>query len=127
MHLRTGVSALRSVSFSSARVAFWPRGPLLFFAMTTESSTSTKGGSLGGFAGCCPACGYPDLEEISPERLYFLAQSESGCGMPLPDGRLPVHAQGKIWTMTAAEWSQYRSMCADGVTAQELRMPEGGR
>lgn len=88
------------------------RAASFFRDMNQESTCATKGGSLGGFTGSCPACGYPDLEEISPERLHLLRGSNACAGFPLPDGRLPVHCAGRVFVMTQDAWNAFKALCA---------------
>jgi hypothetical protein len=50
--------------------------------------------------------------EIEPEVLHLLAGSASIADEPLADGRLPVHARGRRYLMTAESWAAYRGLCA---------------
>ena len=65
------------------------------------------------FAGSCPACGYPDLPSIEPETLHLLAGAEAVGGWLLADGRLPVHAKGRIYLMQEPAWRAYKQLCAN--------------
>ncbi len=62
--------------------------------------------------GCCPACGYPDLPSIEPETLHLLAGAEAVGGWLLKDGRIPVHAKGRIYLMPEDGWRAYKQLCA---------------
>lgn len=80
------------------------------------------GGSLPEFAGSCPACGYPDLPSIEPETLHLLAGAEAVGGWLLKDGRMPVHAKGRIYLMPEAAWLRYKALCASAAaTDAEMR------
>lgn len=87
------------------------RAASFFCDMKTESTCATKGGSVAGYDQC-PACGWPELERISPERLHLLCGHNGVALPPLPSGLLPVHGAGRWYVMTEAEWSLYRSLCA---------------
>jgi hypothetical protein len=70
----------------------------------------------------CPACGFPELPSIEPETLQMLTGCEAVAGWVLQDGRLPVHAQGRIYLMPQEAWSRYRKLCASAeVTAAAMR------
>jgi hypothetical protein len=61
----------------------------------------------------CPACGYPDLPSIEPETLVLLVGAEAVAGWLLADGRLPVHAAGRIYLMQESAWRAYKALCAN--------------
>jgi len=60
----------------------------------------------------CPACGYPDLPSIEPETLHLLVGAEAVAGWLLADGRIPVHAKGRIYLMQESAWRSYKALCA---------------
>jgi len=60
----------------------------------------------------CPACGYPDLPSIEPETLHLLVGAEAVAGWLLADGRIPVHAKGRIYLMQESAWRAYKALCA---------------
>ena len=60
----------------------------------------------------CPACGYPDLPGIEPETLHLLVGAEAVGGWLLADGRMPVHAKGRIYLMPEDAWRAYKRLCA---------------
>lgn len=61
--------------------------------------------------GVCPACGWPELPVISPERLQLLCDDNGVALPPLPSGDLPVHGAGRWWRMSQEGWHAYRALC----------------
>jgi len=82
---------------------------------------ATKGSSLPPFSSC-PMCGFPDLPGIEPETLHLTVGAEAAAGFPLSDGRVPVHARGRIYLMRDDAWTRYRELCA---SAAETEMRRG--
>ena len=87
--------------------------------------TSTKGGSVSGNAGGCPACGWPELPLISAERLHLLAGRHAVCLEALPSGEVPVMGAGRWHRMPYADWQTYRALCASRDVFLALLCAEG--
>lgn len=73
----------------------------------------------------CPACGYPDLPSIEPETLHLLAGAEAVGGWRLQDGRLPVHAKGRIYLMPEDAWRDYKALCAHSEATTRAMATDG--
>lgn len=73
-------------------------------------------------AGCCPACGYPDLPGIEPETLWLRVGCEAVAGWLLPDGRFPVHAGGQVYLMPEAAWTRYKQLCAHSEATRQAML-----
>lgn len=64
-----------------------------------------------------PPC--PALPSIEPETLVMLGDAVPG--WPLPDGRLPVCAAGRIYVVTWDAWQRSLDLRAsDAATARQL-------
>lgn len=72
----------------------------------------------------CPACGYPDLPSIEPETLYFKVGCEAVAGWLLSDGRIPVHAKGRIYLIEESAWRAYKALCANRESMMEQLVKE---
>lgn len=109
---------LRVSFFSGLAAEGSARGRFIFFAMNSEStSTSTKGGSVPLIS--CPCCGFPDLPTVEPETLHLEVGDEAVAGWLLPDGRLPVHAAGRVYLMPREAWTRYRALCASSAMTRQ--------
>lgn len=55
-----------------------------------------------------------ELAHTTAPYLFLTAGHEAACGFPLPDGSLPVFGKGLggMRLMSAAEWQEYRDLCA---------------
>ncbi len=89
------------------------RAASFFHFMDSKSTCATEGGSLTGLTeGCCPVCGYPDLDGIEPETLHLKVGCEAVAGAPTRTGLIPVHAGGRVYLMPQDKWMRYKVLCA---------------
>lgn len=54
-----------------------------------------------------------ELPMIDAVTLFARVGVEAVCGIPLPDGSLPITGQ---WRMDEAEWRKYRGFCGEAQT-----------